>query len=141
MAEAETLASRLLAALAEPVEWDYFQLAAGASIGITVAAGDAASPPELIARADLALYEAKQHGGQAVGVYDETLQHGWPGATRSKGTCARTWGSVGEGSCLLPAAGGHRRAAARSGSLGALGTPGKGVLLPDALSPSLKPAT
>jgi diguanylate cyclase (GGDEF)-like protein len=74
MDEAEMLAARLLSALAEPVQWDYVRLAAGASIGITIARGDDVSPLELLAQADLALYEAKQHGGQGVGVYDETLQ-------------------------------------------------------------------
>jgi diguanylate cyclase (GGDEF)-like protein len=72
--EAEALAARLVVALSEPVEWQDVQLRVGASIGITLAHGDNASPLELLAQADLALYQAKQRGGLGVDVYNETLQ-------------------------------------------------------------------
>ena len=72
--EAQALAARLVAALSEPVEWQDMRLSTGASIGITLAHGDDAEPLELLAQADLALYQAKQRGGQGVEVYDETLQ-------------------------------------------------------------------
>ena len=72
--EAEALAARLVAALSEPVQWQDVRLSAGASIGIALAHGTDAGPLELLAQADLALYQAKQQGGQGVGVYDETLQ-------------------------------------------------------------------
>lgn len=72
--EAEALAARLVKALSEPVEWQDVRLSTGASIGMTLAHGDDADPLELLARADLALYQAKQRGGQGVYVYDEVLQ-------------------------------------------------------------------
>ena len=56
------LAERLLAALAAPVLLDGQQLHIAASIGVAVHRSDAADADELVRRADLALYRAKQEG-------------------------------------------------------------------------------
>ena len=73
-AEAEAIAARLIVVLSEPIEWQDVRLRAGASVGIALAHGDDAAPLELLARADIALYQAKQRGGQLFELYDETLQ-------------------------------------------------------------------
>ncbi len=72
--EAEALAARLIVALSEPVEWQDVRLGVGASIGITLGHGDEVGSLDLLAQADLALYQAKQRGGLGVDVYNETLQ-------------------------------------------------------------------
>jgi diguanylate cyclase (GGDEF)-like protein len=72
--EAESLAARLIGALSEPLGCGPLQLIVGASVGIALAHGDDTGSLELLARADLALYQAKQRGGRGVGLYDETLQ-------------------------------------------------------------------
>jgi len=55
----ETLAERLLAAVAEPLVLDGRELRLGASIGIATGAG----AEDLLRNADLAMYEAKRRGG------------------------------------------------------------------------------
>jgi diguanylate cyclase (GGDEF)-like protein len=72
--EVESLAERLVGALSDPVEWGTVRLSVGASVGITLAHGDGPGALELLARADLALYRAKQRGGRGIEVYDVTLQ-------------------------------------------------------------------
>ncbi len=72
--EATALADRLLAVLAERVDWNDVRLGVAASIGVAVCRGDELSAQELLARADLGLYQAKRQGGGAVAVYDEQLQ-------------------------------------------------------------------
>jgi diguanylate cyclase (GGDEF)-like protein len=72
--EAQALAARLIVAMSVPVEWQDVRLSARASIGIALASGAEMAPLELLACADLALYQAKQRGGQGIDVYDETLQ-------------------------------------------------------------------
>jgi diguanylate cyclase (GGDEF)-like protein/PAS domain S-box-containing protein len=63
MADADTLevlANRLLAAIGEPVVLDGRELRLSASIGIATGSG----ADELLRNADLAMYEAKQRGGE-----------------------------------------------------------------------------
>ena len=72
--EAEAIAARLIVALSDPVKCQDVQLSAGASIGIALAHGDDTAPVELLARADVALYQAKARGGHRLELYDEMLQ-------------------------------------------------------------------
>jgi diguanylate cyclase (GGDEF)-like protein len=72
--EAQSLAKRLIEALSEPIQWDSSTLRVGGSVGLTVASGDSVEALDLLARADLALYQAKQRGGGSIGIYDEVLQ-------------------------------------------------------------------
>ncbi|HTW98229.1 MAG TPA: EAL domain-containing protein [Acidimicrobiales bacterium] len=72
--EAETLAERLIEVLSEPVEWNQLTLATGASIGFAISQGAETGADELFARADLALYHAKELGGGCVYPYDDRLQ-------------------------------------------------------------------
>ena len=72
--EAEPIAGRLVSALSNSVEWEGVRINVGASAGIALAHGGDATALDLLGHADLALYQAKQKGGGAVGVYDEALQ-------------------------------------------------------------------
>ena len=62
IADATSLAERVIAAICEPYEIDGHQVVVGTSIGITVAPSDGLIPDELIRNGDLALYRAKGDG-------------------------------------------------------------------------------
>ena len=62
VADATSLAQRVIAAVGEPYEIDGHQVVIGTSIGITVAPSDGLIPDELIKNGDLALYRAKADG-------------------------------------------------------------------------------
>ncbi len=73
--EAEYLALRFVACLSEPVKWESIRIDVGACVGIALSAGRDVGALDLLARADLALYQAKQRGGSSIGVFDEEVQH------------------------------------------------------------------
>ncbi len=56
------LANRLLGVLSRPFNIDSHDIQIGCSIGIAVCPNDAKSPDELLTKADLALYRAKEEG-------------------------------------------------------------------------------
>ena len=62
IADATSLAQRIIATVCEPYEIDGHQVVIGTSIGITVAPSDGLIPDELIRNGDLALYRAKGDG-------------------------------------------------------------------------------
>jgi diguanylate cyclase (GGDEF)-like protein len=62
-AAAEPVAAKVLALLAEPVEYQGLHLSVEASIGIAAFPDDAANAEELFRRADVAMYQAKQERG------------------------------------------------------------------------------
>jgi diguanylate cyclase (GGDEF)-like protein len=57
-----TLATRLIASIAEPFELDGHQVAINASVGISIAPNDGIEPDKLLKSADMALYRAKNDG-------------------------------------------------------------------------------
>jgi len=63
--DAETLAQRILAAVAAPYDVDSGRAVIGVSIGIAMAPSDSAKAEELLKAADVALYRAKLAGGNA----------------------------------------------------------------------------
>ncbi len=70
--EAMQVAERLLAVVAEPVDFDGNTLVTTVSIGIAGADdGDAASAAELLRRADFAMYTAKDRGRARIETYQE----------------------------------------------------------------------
>ncbi len=73
-AAAEALARRLITALVEPFEWEGKQFSLGASVGVALAGNGDTAPLQLLTRADIALYQAKARGGNAVEMYDASLQ-------------------------------------------------------------------
>jgi diguanylate cyclase (GGDEF)-like protein len=62
-ADAEKVASRVLAVLAEVVEYEGLHLAVGGSIGIACYPQDGTNPEDLLRLADTALYQAKEQRG------------------------------------------------------------------------------
>jgi diguanylate cyclase (GGDEF)-like protein len=72
--EPVALARRLSEAVNTPIALGSLRVKVGVSIGITMAVDPDSNPLELLAQADQALYRAKQQGGSAIVVYDETLQ-------------------------------------------------------------------
>ena len=62
IADAESLARRVIDAVSQPYEIEGHQVVIGVSIGIAFGPRDAASPERLMRNADLALYEAKGAG-------------------------------------------------------------------------------
>lgn len=78
-AQVAQLADQLLRAAARPVTVDGIEVDLGISIGIDLRTPDRdpstpAAPADLLRRADLALYRAKQLGGTRWCVYDDSLQ-------------------------------------------------------------------
>ncbi len=61
-ADAPTLAQRIIRVVSEPYDISGHQVTIGVSIGIAVGLGDGLSPDELLRRADVALYRAKEDG-------------------------------------------------------------------------------
>ena len=61
--DARTMAQRLVRALKEPFEIEGHRIDIGASIGIAMAPHDGIDPDELLKKADMALYAAKNGGG------------------------------------------------------------------------------
>jgi diguanylate cyclase (GGDEF)-like protein len=71
--EAETLATTLVTRAGVPFRIETELLAIGASVGIAIAPDDATDGAKLLARADLALYSAKQAGKGRAAHYDVVL--------------------------------------------------------------------
>jgi diguanylate cyclase (GGDEF)-like protein len=61
--DAKSMAQRLVRALKEPFEVEGHRIDIGASIGIAMAPHDGTDPDELLKKADMALYAAKNGGG------------------------------------------------------------------------------
>ncbi|VEB41788.1 Cyclic di-GMP phosphodiesterase Gmr [Chromobacterium violaceum] len=72
-AEAEAIAGRMLDAVSEPFPVDEMMLSVTASIGISLGPEHGADGRELMARADMALYRAKEKSARRVQVYEEEL--------------------------------------------------------------------
>ncbi|MGU3663842.1 putative bifunctional diguanylate cyclase/phosphodiesterase [Methylobacterium sp. A49B] len=73
-AEAEALASRIVAELRRPFQIDEAQLEIGVSVGIAYVPDDAIEPASLLMRADLALYAAKADGKGCWRTFDPSLE-------------------------------------------------------------------
>ncbi|MEI7037735.1 putative bifunctional diguanylate cyclase/phosphodiesterase [Fulvimonas yonginensis] len=73
-AQAQAVAERMVARLAEPVMVDSRILAAGASVGVAVFPSGEADVADLVRRADIALYRAKAAGRNAVRLFLPPMQ-------------------------------------------------------------------
>jgi diguanylate cyclase (GGDEF)-like protein len=71
--EASGIADRIVSALDSPLDIDGVSVVPSASVGVALADPDVATPEELIARADLAMYRAKESGERCV-VFGEALR-------------------------------------------------------------------
>ena len=65
---------RVIEALAAPMTFDGLKIQIGASIGIALYPNDATSEADLLRKADLALYRAKQQGRGALRFYDVNME-------------------------------------------------------------------
>lgn len=74
-AELETLANRLIQALANPIWVDGQALLIGVSIGVSIYRTDGFKPDFLLKAADSAMYQAKQTGKNRVCFYQNIAQH------------------------------------------------------------------
>lgn len=72
--QAAVLAARLMEVVSAPIECDELHFSVGASVGVAVALDSVDDPEQLLARADLALYRAKQGGRANIEIYDKSLQ-------------------------------------------------------------------
>lgn len=81
--EATVVARRILRALAEPVTLEGHEVSIGASIGIALGAAGV-DPEELIAAADMAMYDAKHRGKGRWAMFDERM-HRRVAARRARG--------------------------------------------------------
>lgn len=71
--DAEAIATRVLAIVREPLQVGHADAMLTASIGVAEFPAEGADPDELLQRADLAMYEAKNSGGDQVAVYDTSM--------------------------------------------------------------------
>ena len=67
------MAERLIRSIARPYRFNELELHVTASIGITLSDGEIEQPMKLIQQADLAMYQAKQHGRNNYQWYTEHL--------------------------------------------------------------------
>ena len=74
LGEAQELADRVEAAVAEPCRVENNEVALTASVGLVVTGANTASPRRLLADADAAMYVAKQGGKARHQVFDDTLR-------------------------------------------------------------------
>ena len=134
--EAEAIAARLIVVLSEPIQWRDVRLRAGASVGIALAHGEDAAPLELLARADIALYQAKQRGGQLFELYDESLQQRLAERDQIETDLREDLGQGGGGLIMY-----YQPLVETSGTLSGVEalvrwmTPGHGLVAPDAFIP------
>ncbi len=73
--QAQQIGDKLLAALAEPYPLEGEMLHSSGSIGIALFCGTGVSADELMKRADLSMYEAKNNGKNALRFYDSAMQN------------------------------------------------------------------
>jgi diguanylate cyclase (GGDEF)-like protein/PAS domain S-box-containing protein len=71
--DAGALAAKMRAALAQPVDIGGSKLSITASIGISICTHDTATPEDLLAQADIALYRAKEEGRDQYRFHTEEL--------------------------------------------------------------------
>jgi diguanylate cyclase (GGDEF)-like protein len=87
--DACVVAQKVAEGLREPVALMGRKWTIGASVGVAVSGSDACTPAELLRRADLAMYSAKDAGGHAFAMYRSELEQ-WPTQLGSQRRLART---------------------------------------------------
>ena len=88
--QAETVAQRLLEALAAPIEIEGRELVVPASIGVAAAAaGERLAVDELLRRADVAMYHAKAQGKNRLATHDPSIDV-VPGSTPARAPAPAT---------------------------------------------------
>jgi diguanylate cyclase (GGDEF)-like protein len=75
-AEAISVATRLRAAISQPLTIEHVVRTTTVSVGIAITHADGQSAPELLRDADTAMFKAKERGGNRHAIFDEQLRHG-----------------------------------------------------------------
>lgn len=89
--DAEAVAKRLLAAIAEPLEIEGVTVRASASVGVAICrAGEAMSVDDLLGRSDIAMYHAKARGKDRSASYTHELEEAAPDAAAPPLSVRRT---------------------------------------------------
>ena len=73
-ADATDLARRIVETVSRPIEVAGQHLIVGAAVGVALTLDGPEEPLRLLARADAAMYRAKQHDGSAIEIFDAGLQ-------------------------------------------------------------------
>ncbi|HUP76148.1 MAG TPA: EAL domain-containing protein [Acidimicrobiales bacterium] len=74
VAEATELARRIVETVTQPIEIGSLSVSVGAAIGVALTLDGPEDPSRLLARADAAMYRAKQHDGSNIEIFDADLQ-------------------------------------------------------------------
>jgi diguanylate cyclase (GGDEF)-like protein/PAS domain S-box-containing protein len=88
-AQVETIAQKILSLLSRPYELGQYEYHSTSSLGVTLFRGDAESVEELLKRADLAMYQAKAAGRNAVRFFDPAMQASVEARTALEGELRR----------------------------------------------------
>ncbi|CAE6932205.1 EAL domain-containing protein [Vibrio sp. B1FLJ16] len=72
--QANQIASIILRTIEKPMIHDEIELVGQGSLGISFYPFDGTSPEELVKKADIAMYQAKQDGGRKVVLYNNTME-------------------------------------------------------------------
>ena len=73
-AQANQIASMILRTIEKPMIHEEMELVSQGSLGISFYPSDGHSPEELVKKADIAMYQAKQLGGRKVVHYNDTME-------------------------------------------------------------------
>ena len=96
--DAVEIADRILALVAEPVDYKGRQLAVGASLGVAIAPFDGDDADTLLKNADLALYRAKESGRGAFCFYEPVMDEK---LERARSLATELHGAIGRGELWL----------------------------------------
>ena len=72
--DVQRMARRVIQVISEPFDIERHRVSIGASVGMTVAPGDAGTSEQLLKNADLAMYRAKQEGRGRARFFDPEMQ-------------------------------------------------------------------
>ena len=72
--DVQRMARHVIQVISEPFDVEHHRVSIGASVGMTVAPGDAGTSEQLLKNADLAMYRAKQEGRGRARFFDPEMQ-------------------------------------------------------------------
>lgn len=101
--DASEFAHKLIAAVSEPILLERGEVSVGASIGIVMIPRDGANPSEVLRKADLALYRAKEEGRGRFAFFTADKSSTMKKSSRSRGLAPGHPRQRGGGGCLSAA--------------------------------------
>jgi diguanylate cyclase (GGDEF)-like protein len=138
VADATDLARRIIETVSVPMNVGVLQISIGAAVGVALTLDGPEEPLRLLARADAAMYRAKQHEGSAIEIFDADLQQQMIERVDIETALAAALTDLSGGGLRL-----HYQPVldAASGALAGVEAlirwdrPGKGMLMPDSFIP------